>query len=310
MSVGNVSTRPAPPQGGLLARHPLVFYFLIAYAGAWLVWMPLVLSEEGVGLLPFSSSPVLAPALVSVGTFLGPTLSAFIMSGITEGRAGVRRLLRRIVLWRVGLRWYLFALIGIPSIMVLGMLVLPETLASIEPIDPLSLLTSYLPFFLIILLFGPLGEEPGWRGFALPRLQRLNGPLVGTFILWPLWVFWHLPLFWSGHWIPPSILNFIMFALAVLPSTVIVTWVFNNTKGSVLIAILMHAAYDAFPNSLLSVLFPVPIPILEDNDSLSLLPLVVGFGAVALVVVALTRGRLGYQHYQRDDEPDLATAPT
>jgi uncharacterized protein len=72
MSVSNVSTRPALPQGGLLARHPLLFFFLIAYAGAWLVWMPLVLSEDGVGLLPFSSSPVLATVLVSVGTFVGP----------------------------------------------------------------------------------------------------------------------------------------------------------------------------------------------------------------------------------------------
>jgi hypothetical protein len=101
-----------------------------------------------------------------------------------------------------------------------------------------------------------------------------------------------------------------MFSLVVLPFIVIMTWVFNNTKGSVLIAILMHSSLDAFPNSLLSVLFPVPIPILENNDSLSVLPLVLGFGAVALVVIALTRGRLGYQQYQRDDETDLTTAPT
>jgi membrane protease YdiL (CAAX protease family) len=195
--------------------------------------------------------------------------------------------------------------------MVLGMLVLPGALASIEPIDPLSVLTSYLPFFLFVLFQGPLGEEPGWRGFALPHLQRLNGPLVGTFILWPLWVFWHLPLFWSGHWIAPSILNVVMFSLVILPFIVIMTWVFNNTKGSVLIAILMHTSLDAFPNSsLLSGLFPVPIPILEDNGPLVYLPLVLGFWAVALVVIAVTRGRLGYQQYQRDDEPDLTTAPT
>jgi membrane protease YdiL (CAAX protease family) len=193
MTVDDASVQPASPLGGLLARHPLVFYFLIAYAGSWLVWMPLVLSEDGVGLLPFSS-PLLAIVLLSIGTFLGPTLSAFIMTGITEGSAGVRRLLGRIVLWRVGLRWYLFALIGIPLVMVLGTFVLPGALASFEPIDPLFALTSYLPFFVFILLLGPLGEEPGWRGFALPRLQLLYGPLVGSIILWPLWVFWHLPL--------------------------------------------------------------------------------------------------------------------
>src|SRR3954464_14324694 len=82
---------------GLLARHPLVFFFLIAYAGTWLVQLPYVLSEDGSGLLPFSS-PLLVAAL-PVAIFTGPFLAAFIMTGVTEGRAGIRRLLHRFVLW-------------------------------------------------------------------------------------------------------------------------------------------------------------------------------------------------------------------
>ena len=96
------------PHRSLLGRHPLVFFFLIAFAATWLLEIPLALSQTGTGLLPFSL-PLPAVALtIAAATFVGPTVAAFIMTGITEGRAGVRRLLRRYVLWRVGLRWYVF----------------------------------------------------------------------------------------------------------------------------------------------------------------------------------------------------------
>ena len=96
----------APHRGikALLARHPLVSFFVIAYAGTWLFKLPYVLSEYGVGLLPFSS-PLLKCTL-PLSIFTGPFLSAFIMTGVSEGREGVGRFLRRFVLWRVDLRWY------------------------------------------------------------------------------------------------------------------------------------------------------------------------------------------------------------
>jgi membrane protease YdiL (CAAX protease family) len=282
----------AAPREGLLAQHPLVFYFLIAYAGTWLLSLPCALSEDGAGLLPFSSS-LLVFTVFAIGPFSGPTLSAFIMTGIIEGRAGIRRLLGRYVLWRVGLGWYLFALIVIPAIQVLGVFVLRGTLPSFEVVTPLYVPT-YLGSFVIVLIFGaPLGEEPGWRGFALPHLQQLHGPLVGSLILGILWAFWHLPLFWITTWdLPPTILNIVPFVVADIAFTVIITWVFNNTKGSLLIAILVHTSINAFSNGPLPLLFPTALT----TDSLAL-PLLVGYGAVALVLVALTRGRLGYQHY-------------
>jgi uncharacterized protein len=189
--------QPAAPHRGikaLLIRHPLVFYFLIAYAGSWLVWMPMVLSEDGLGLLPYKVSPLLAQAAITIATFTGPFLSALIMTGMTEGRASIGRLVRRYVLWRVGFRWYLFVLVGIPAIMVVGTAILPGTLASFQGPTPRMLLIYPLFFVWVLFLGGPLGEETGWRGFALPRLQRLHGPLVGSLILGPLWAFWHFPL--------------------------------------------------------------------------------------------------------------------
>jgi uncharacterized protein len=306
MSTGaNAAQHPGGASGeGLLTRHPLVFFFLIAYAGSWLVWMPLVLSERGTALLPFNS-PLLAAAF-PVGIFLGPFLSAFVMTGATEGRAGVGRLLRRFVLWRVGLRWYLFALIGVPALFVLSVIVLPGVLASFQgqglaSLAPLPLLSLYVTVFFI---GGPLGEEPGWRGFALPRLQRLHGPLVGSLILGPLWAFWHLPIFWVPAWnFPPTLLNMVLYVISAISFTIVMTWVFNNTKGSLLIAVLMHASFNT-TFLILNQLFPAPIV----TGYGSQVPAVIGYGAVALLVVALTRGRLGYQHYQQEEDPDVDTA--
>src|SRR5215203_6608143 len=136
MTSANPPVQSASPYKGLLARHPLTFFF-IAYAGTWLVELPYVLSEDGAGLLPYSS-PLLTWVLMPASVFLGPTLAAFIMTGITEGRVGIGRLLRRFVLWRVGLGWYLFALVGIPMILLLSVIVLPGALASFQGLGPLA----------------------------------------------------------------------------------------------------------------------------------------------------------------------------
>jgi uncharacterized protein len=297
--------QPAAPHQGVLARHPLTFYFIIAYAGSWLIWLPLALSEDGTGLLPFSSPLLLAT--FGFAAFLGPFLSGFVMTGATEGRAGIGRLLRRFVLWGVGLGWYLFVLLGAPSILALAAVLLPGALGSIEGLAPLAPLPLLILFVFVFFLGGPLAEEPGWRGFALPRLQRLYGPLVGSLILAPLWALWHLPLFFVPAWeTPPTILNFILYLTAVTVMTIVFTWVFNNTKGSLLIAILLHAAVDTSYATLI-VLFPTPLV----TDYGTMVPMVIGFGAVALVVIALTRGRLGYQHYRQEEvEPDSAAVPT
>jgi membrane protease YdiL (CAAX protease family) len=288
----------------MLARHPLVFFFLIAYAGSWLLEVPIALSKTGTGLLPFTIPRPLLALAIAAATFLGPTLSAFIMTGITEGRIGIGRLLRRYVLWRVGFRWYMFVLLVIPAIEVLGAIVVPGALASFQSFTLSLVLTYPVAFVTTFILGGPLGEEPGWRGFALPRLQPLHGPLVGSVILGILWALWHLPLFWSGVWTPPTIPNIVMFILMITALTIIMTWVFNNAKGSLLITMLMHASFNTFANKMVAPLFPAPI-----LSEYGLLPELVGFGATALVLIVVTRGRLGYQHY-RQEVHDRATAPT
>ena len=302
MSVGNTSARTAPPQSSLLARHPLTSFFVMAFAFSWIVWSPWVLSEDGVGLLPFQLPGwtigfVLAPAAI----LLGPCLSGFIMTGVTEGREGIRRLLHRMVLWRVGLRWYLFTLIGIPVVMALGMIILPGGPALLLTLGPGYVLSYLGSFVLVIIVGGPLLEEPGWRGFALPRLQPLHGPLVGTLILGLLWGLWHLPEFLVPTWAASSggsgFLAIGRFIVIAITFAIVTTWVFNNTKGSVFMAILVHASIDTFPIGALA------SPWAAGNSVL------LSFGVLTLVLIVLTRGRLGYERY-RQEEPYLATAPT
>jgi membrane protease YdiL (CAAX protease family) len=276
----------------------------MAFAFTWIAWSPWVLSEDGVGLLPYQLGDTASGLLNTAAIFLGPTVSALIMTATTEGRVGVRRLLRRIVLWRVGLRWYLFAFIGVPLVMALGAIIVPGGLASFQFLGPGYVLTNLALFIPILIMGGPLFEEIGWRGFALPRLQPLHGPLVGSLILGLMWGLWHLPQFMVPDWAATSggsdflaIVKFVLFAIA---SAIVFTWVFNNTKGSVLMAILVHTAIDA-------PLLPFSVTL---GPSEAMNGMLLSLGVVALLVVAFTRGRLGYQHYRQEEEPATATAPT
>jgi uncharacterized protein len=285
--------QPDAPHGGLkglLTQHPLLSFFALAYALTWLAWSPWYLSESGVGLLPLDGDSI-SDYLNPVALILGPTLSAFIMTGATEGRGGVRRLLRRIVLWRVGFGWYLFVLLGIPAIIVLSTLVLPGALSSFKTAAVPTTLFLYVvagPVFLFI--GGPVFEEIGWRGFALPRLQRLYGPLVGTLVLGALWGLWHLPLFLIPSWDTPhgSLLDIALFVVLAMSIALVITWVFNNTKQSVLLAILAHGSINSAAVSMYA-LFPTRAV------TGGITNVAIGFGLAALLVVVLTRGRLGYR---------------
>lgn len=292
------ATRAAGAPNGLaalLARHPLVSYFALAYAGSWLFSLPIALSADGAALLPYRVPRSAVGWTIAIGNYAGPTLAGFTMAYVTEGMPGVRRLLRRLALWRVGLRWYAVALLGIPAGFIFGALLLPGTFAAFRPL-PLAVLLAYpLSYLYILALGGPLGEEPGWRGFALPHLQRAYGPLVGTLILGFMWTWWHLPMFWVPAWNnSPTVMNMLLFLAAATVINIPMTWLFNHTKGSVLLAVLLHASVDAFLGPL-SQMFPVPIVTTTLGGSL---PILIGLGTVSVVLLVATRGRLGYRPEQ------------
>jgi uncharacterized protein len=288
--VRTTPAQPASARQGFLARHPLVSYFLIAFAFSWLLFLPGPLIYYGVLNLNPSVLGVLG-----IAGLLGPILSGFVMTALIEGREGVGDLLRRIVLWRVGLRWYAFALIGLPVVMLLGTLVRPGALGSFDLSAQPFTLAYLVAFVSMVLIGGPLFEEPGWTGFAQPRLQRLHGPLVGGLILGILWALWHLPGFLIPSQnltdIPPrgTVLDFVVFSLALVGLRFIIMWVVNNSRGSVLMAILTHASWNTFYSAALIGLFPAR-SVLGSYVNLTIASCV-----LALVLIALTRGQLGYR---------------
>src|SRR5262249_6916927 len=157
--------------------------------------------------------------------------------------------LRRCVRWRVGVQWDLVALLGIPALMLIALLIIPGAPAAFRAPDS-SFPRVYLSTFaLALLLGGPLGEEVGWRGFALPRLQQRHGRLGGTLIVGALGACWHLPIFFgpaSPNFVGPDAtlvsasISFVGFLIGLTGVSVLITWVLNNARGSALLAILLH----------------------------------------------------------------------
>ncbi len=282
----------------LVARSPLVAYFALAFLGAWLILVPMALGrgEQGLGLLPFTVPSPVDFLLVMLSTFTGPLLAAVLVTAATEGREGLRRLRRRILRWRVGLVWYLVALLAPLAIWLVafGVALRGGPLADLAR-QPGLLLTAFLPYVLLFFFLPSLGEEPGWRGFALPRLQAHHGPLLGTLILGTLHGLWHLPAFFT-HLGPLTPATFVTFMVAAVAGTFLYTWVFNGSGGSVLLAMLLHGASNA-ASTLMNRLIPEDLPLdgwlralVHDGWVTTL-----AFGVAALLLIAATRGRLGYR---------------
>ena len=274
----------------VMRQHPLFFFFVMAYAFSWIVSIPYILEQWGI----LHGNFIIIFAIKS----FGPFLAAYIMTRITEGKEGVLRLRQSIRQVRAGWQWYLFILLGIPVLALLGIILLPGALASFQGFPPHFLVTYLVSFILIFFGGGPLGEEPGWRGFALPRLQPRYGPLRGTLLLGVLWVFWHLPDFLTdaqrsgpgANFTTLLTINFPIFSLMVMAMAIIFTWVFNHTHGSVFIAILLHTSINAF--GIVQPLFTAPSMTRTD------LFMCIAVVAPALLILILTNGRLGYQPSQ------------
>ena len=218
------------------ARAFPLMYFVLALAVTWVLWWLAVLDARGLISVPIPAQPL--------GAF-GPLVAAVIVTAQESGRAGLRSLLGRILQWRVAPIWYGVALLG-PMLLYLAALALavllggqPPSLGSLIGVLPIvGIITVYMVFFVA------LGEEVGWRGYALPALQARYGALVSSAILGALWCLWHLPLFFNPD-LHYSDLPFLLQLAFQIPAAILFTWVFNSTGGSVLIAILMHAVLNA-----------------------------------------------------------------
>ena len=227
-------------------------------------------------------------------------LISFFVLAITQGKTGVVGLLRRMVRWRVGLRWYAVALL-LPVAISLAAAVFNVLLGAQAPSSgELGGWTSLWSTFFLLLLIPGIGgtwEEPGWRGYALPQLQTGHSALSASLILGVLWAFWHLPLMVVGevHY------SDIVFVIAW---TVVFTWVFNNTRGSVLLAMLMHATNNTISGSFFG-------PMFSGADSARDAWLFAALWCATAVVVVIVYGpqHLSREHRKQEDpaQPEVPT---
>lgn len=248
----------------LIKRYPLAAFFIGAYLGSWLFWSPMVLIPD----LPFGHI-----ALINqLGLFLGPFTSALLVTLITEGRGAMRALLTRMVQWRAPLVWYLLAVLMIPVVTGAGYFIGGQ---QVELPTVQLLAMSYV----IFLLGGPLQEEIGWRGFALPRLQTKLTPLVASLLLGVIHCLWHAPLFFTAEWdtARDSPDQYLAYLLLVLSLSIVMTWLYNGSRGSVLLVILGH-------NGINWTLMAVAAD--------STWPAAIGMALLALISIAVTKGKL------------------
>jgi hypothetical protein len=161
--------------------------------------------------------------------------------------------------------------------------------------------TVFFPQAVLIILTGSFAEELGWRGFALPRLQHRYGPVLGTIILGTLHGLWHLPAFFTRLLGPFSLPYYAGFLFTAIAATFLYTWIFNHTKGSVLLATLTHGFGDA-AGGLVALLIPTQLVVSGwaqplANGSWQGINVII-FGVCALLLLLFTRGRLGYNPEQ------------
>jgi len=223
--------------------HSLLVYFVLAYGVTWSFHIPLVLSKRG---LIETQIPM---AIHYLGAF-GPMIAALILTVLTQGIVGVRALLSRWFKWRVKAQYYAFAILGPLGLFILAVLinrVIARTWADLSLLGE----ADYLPYLtplgtlLLWLLTYALGEETGWRGYALPRLQRKYSATTSTLILAVFWAFWHLPaFFYRDTYIQLGFLGFPMFLISITFASMVFTWLYNSTGGSLLLVILFHAFFN------------------------------------------------------------------
>lgn len=250
-----------------LERHSLLVGFVLMFALTW-------------------------PLYTQLGLFVGYglALAALIITGLTLRWAGVRALLRQYLIWRVGIRWYLVALLG-PALLALAAVGLGSALSGARPdfsnVDAHSIFGAsanlwyyIVPFFFVDLFTN--GEEMGWRGYVLPRLQARFSALTSSIILGIVWGLWHLPKFWAAG-DAASVLWSVLHNTAM---AVLYTWVYGNTSGSLLIAALLHAASNTA-----YVFLPVD-SLVTDGVTTRMIVTGIEFAAAFAVVLAAGPARL------------------
>lgn len=231
---------------GFLYRNHLVVFFILVLVLTWPLQIVDALGSHG--LLPVRVPVILQVLFVAYM----PTTAALIMAALMEGKQGVLSLLKKLLIWRVGVRWYAvaigaFGLFCGASVFISNVVAGQPgaTLLGDDAAKAGSLLLVMAPaVFLVTTLVN--GEELAWRGYALPRLQRCWSALSSSLILGFMWILFHVPMWLTLRTYPVDGVAILSWALQLLGASVIFTWLFNNTRGSVLLAYLLHGSVNTW----------------------------------------------------------------
>lgn len=291
----------------LMRDNPVWTFLVLAFAGSWIVWFPWYFSLNGIGMLPFELPPAGVVIVHVLGLFAGPFAAALIVGRVVGGPDAPMRLLARVVQWRENPLWYVVALVAVPMAILVGYLSFPR--APGTPSTAWSTATLVL-LFIALFVMGPVQEELGWRGFALPRMQRRMHPLLAALALGLVVFVWQVPTMITYEWDRPyhsfaDVGSYLVFLVMV---SIVLSTLRNVAHGSLVPSIL---ASHLINWSL------VAAPLLMAEELHSLVPATLGMSLLALVAVLLTGGRLGAsvpdgedvaQHVPVGDQPLRAGA--
>lgn len=276
MSTLSIPVRHKNSIKAFIQDRPLLSMYLIMFALAWSIMIPQSLYSQGILSAPF-------PAFLEILTGWAPGIAAVIVSAVVAGRAGVRDLLGRFLIWRVGVQWYLTGLFLL-AFLILGGIGLHVASGGEMPLIPAAGAPAW-DIALTFVLFVVLGflintEEVAWRGFALPRLQVRYGALLAALLIAVPEVLLHVPL----YWIESSFIQTVgigWFSAFSVAAVITYSYIFNRTRGSLLIVTLLHASQNAWSN------------LLSDNSPRPFYFTVLLIWVIALLLISSTRGRLG-----------------
>lgn len=262
-----------------LKKYQIIIFFALTFIIGWFPWY----TNTGSGSV----------------LFYGPALAGLITAALAEGKEGLLAIWQRMTRWRVNIRWYLIVLL-FPAVILLAGVGVHVILGGIAPQFPLLRQNQYLILLLLLFALNPLTsafmQELGWRGYALEKTQEKWGPLVGTLILGTIFGAWLLPEFFregSPQVSMGGLSYYPWFILMEIGVSLFMTWIYNNTgKSSLIAGYLVHAMFNTWPIVFLTNMVPgEPLPAF-DVVLWKVVPVVMALAATTLVLV--TRGRLGY----------------
>src|SRR5829696_4892949 len=255
----------------LVKRHPIITFFVLTYVFTWAIESPLVFLTDSVTAIQGLVLVILASNV--------PSAVAIVLTAIVLGRGALRKLLARLLIWRVSPFWYLVVFLG-PVVLVGGVVLLNSLMGGPALSLGMTLVGATIFFAFSVVPGSALGEEIGWRGYVLPRLQSRMSALSASLLIAPIWGLWHLPLWLTGD--PVKIPTFyVAFFVSVFPMSVLLTWVYNSTGGSLLMVVLLHATFN----------LPVTL-VIDDLGTRATVPVLFYWGlmVVAAIVVVIWAG--------------------